>query len=204
MLKFKDLDPNKKAFIFGLDNILYPEQDYLLQVYYLFSNFIDFTEGFPPSGDLTEFFKNAYLHHGDDGIYDRVKQAFGIDEKYRDNFTRLYSTARLPLKLLLFSNVLTLLQDIIVERKEIIILTNGQPEVQINKIMQTEWNGLEKYLKVYYVKEIESKLNSDPISYILKDLDLKEKDVLIIGPEETDKEFTMSNSIDYLKINEFI
>lgn len=204
MLKFKDLDPNKKAFIFGFDNILYPEQDYLLQVYYLFSNFIEFTEGFPPAGDLTEFFKNAYLHHGDDGIFDRVKQAFGIDEKYRDNFTRLYSTARLPLKLLLFSNVLTLLQDIIVERKEIIILTNGEPEVQINKIMQTEWNGLEKYLKVYYVKEIASKLNLDPITYILKELDLEKNDALIIGPEETDKEFTKSEGIDYLYISEFI
>lgn len=204
MLKFKDLDPAKMAFIFGYDNVLYPEQDYLLQVYYLFSNFIEFTEGFPPATDLTEFFKNTYLHHGDEGIFDRVKQAFGIEEKYRENFTRLYSTARLPLKLLLFNNVLTLLQDIIVERKEIIILTNGQPEIQINKIMQTEWNGLEKYLKVYYVKEIASKLNSDPISYILEDRGLQQSDVLIIGPEETDKEFTMSKGIDYLKINEFI
>lgn len=204
MLTYKDLDPSKKAFIFGLDNVLYPEQDYLLQVYYLFANFIEFTEGFPSASDLTEFCKNSYLHHGDEGIFDRIKQAFGIEEKYRENFTRLYKTARLPLKLILYPNVISLLQDIIVDRKAIIILTNGMPEIQINKIMQTEWNGLEKYLKVYYVQEIVPKLASNPITYILEKEDLQNHDVSIINCEESDKEFTQSTDIECLNINEFI
>jgi FMN phosphatase YigB (HAD superfamily) len=204
MLTYKDLDPSKKAFIFGLDNVLYPEQDYLLQVYYLFANFIEFTEGFPPAPDLTEFCKNAYLNHGDEDIFDRIKQAFGIDDKYRENFTRLYTTARLPLKLILYPNVLSLLQEIIVDRKAIIILTNGIPEIQINKIMQTEWNGLEKYLKVYYVQEIVTKLASDPITYILEKEDLQNQDVSIINCEESDKEFTQYTDIEYVNINEFI
>jgi FMN phosphatase YigB (HAD superfamily) len=204
MLTYKDLDPSKKAFIFGLDNVLYPEQDYLLQVYYLFANFIEFTEGFPPAPDLTEFCKNAYLNHGDEDIFDRIKQAFGIDDKYRENFTRLYTTACLPLKLILYPNVLSLLQEIIVDRKAIIILTNGIPEIQINKIMQTEWNGLEKYLKVYYVQEIVSKLASNPITYILEKEDLQNQDVSIINCKESDKEFTQYTDIEYLNINEFI
>ena len=204
MLTYRDLDPSKKAFIFELDNVLYPEQDYLLQVYYLFANFIEFTEGFPPAPDLTEFCKNAYLNHGDEDIFDRIKQAFGIDDKYRENFTRLYTTARLPLKLILYPNVLSLLQEIIVDRKAIIILTNGIPEIQINKIMQTEWNGLEKYLKVYYVQEIVTKLASDPITYILEKEDLQNQDVSIINCEESDKEFTQYTDIEYVNINEFI
>ena len=204
MLTYKDLDLNKKAFLFELDNVLYPEQDYLLQVYYLFANFIEFTEGFPLASHLTDFFKNAYLHHGDDGIFDRVQETFGIHEKYRENLTRLYKTARLPLKLILYPNVIRLLQDIIVDRKTIIIITNGLPEIQINKIMQTEWNGLEKYLKVYYVKEIVPKLASDPITYILKKEELQNQDVTYIKYEETDIEFTQTIGIEYLNINEFI
>jgi hypothetical protein len=204
MLTYKDLDPSKKAFIFGLDNVLYPEQDYLLQVYYLFANFIEFTEGFPLATDLTEFCKNVYLHHGDDGIFDRVQEAFAIDEKYRENLTRLYKTARLPLKLILYPNVIRLLQDIIVDRKTIVIITNGLPEIQINKIMQTEWNGLEKYLKVYYVEEIVPKLASDPITYILQKEELQNQEVTYIKYEETDIEFTQTIGIEYLNINEFI
>ena len=204
MLKYIDLDHRKKAFIFELDDVLYPERDYLLQVYYLFSNFIEFTETFPPASDLIEFFKKSYEHHGDDGIFDRAKEVFGINEKYRANFDRLYFTARLPLKLLLFSNVLTLLQEIVIDRKDIFIVTHVKPEIQMNKIMQTEWNGLEKYLKVYYAQEINQKPESDVLSYILKEHNLLRKDLLILGNALTDKEFALSSGVDYLNVSEFI
>jgi FMN phosphatase YigB (HAD superfamily) len=204
MLKNKDFYPGKKAFVFELDDVLYPERDYLLQIYYLFSNFIEFTEGFPLASDLTEFFKNTYLDLGDNGIFDRAKGEYGIEEKYRDNFDRLYYSARLPLKLLLFPNVLILLQELINQRKEIFIVTNGKPEIQINKIMQTEWNGLEKYLKVYYSQEINLKPEPDVLSYILKKYDLLKEDLLIVGSTQTDEKFAVSVGVDFLNISEFM
>jgi hypothetical protein len=70
--------------------------------------------------------------------------------------------------------------------------------------MQTEWNGLEKYLKVYYVEEIVPKLASDPITYILQKEELQNQDVTYIKYEETDIEFTQTIGIEYLNINEFI
>lgn len=204
MLKYKDLDPRKKAFIFELDDVIYPERDYLLQVYYLFANFTEFTGGFPAAKDLTDFFRTAYTHHGDEGIFDRAKEAFGIEEKYRKNFERLYFTAILPLKLLLFSGVLTLMQEIVVDRKQLFLVTNGKPEVQLNKIRQMEWNGLEKYLRVYYAAEINLKPNPDVLSYILKEHQLTRKEIMVIGAAETDHEFAISCGVDYLSVNEFL
>lgn len=204
MLTYKDLDPNKRAFIFGFDNVLYPERDYLLQVYYLFANFIEFSDGFPPASDLTEFFKKSYEHYGDEGIFDRVKQAFGIEEKYRENFIRLYYTARLPLKLLLYPNIFSLLQEIISDNKKIFILTDGMPEIQVNKIMQTDWMGLEKYLIVYYVKEIVPNLDDNAISYILKQHHFNKNDVLFLGHEESDNVFTFYQDLEYININHFL
>ncbi len=204
MLIYKDLDPHKKAFIFELDNVLYPEKDYLLQVYYLFSNFIESIETFPPASDLTDFFRNSYHHHGDEGIFNRVKEAFGIDEKYRINLERLYSTARLPLKLLLFEDVLKLLQEIIVDRKQIFLVLNGDPAIERNKIIQIEWNGLEEFLKVYYAREIKLKPEPDVLSYILKEHNLIRKDVIIIGATETDEEFAIACGVDYYNIGEFM
>jgi len=154
MLEYKDLDSRKKAFVFELDNVIYPERDYLLQVYYLFSNFIEFTEGVPSSSELTEFFKTAYHHHGEENIFDKAREAFGIGEKYRTNFDRLHAAAILPLKLLMYKEVLKLLQEIIIDRKQLFIVTNGRPEIQLNKIRQMEWNGLEQYMKVFYAEEI--------------------------------------------------
>jgi FMN phosphatase YigB (HAD superfamily) len=203
MLTYEDIDSRKKAFVFELDNVLYPERDYLLQVYYLFSNFIEFTEGVPASSDLTDFFKTAYTHHGDESIFNRAQEAFGLDEKYRANFERLHYTARLPLKLLLFNNILKLLQDIIVDRKEIFIITNGRPEIQLNKIRQIEWNGLEKYLKVFYAAELKLKPEPDVLTYILKEHNLLRKDVIIIGASKIDEEFASSCGTDYHHVSEF-
>jgi FMN phosphatase YigB (HAD superfamily) len=203
MLKYKDLDPRKKAFIFELDNVLYPEKDYLLQVYYLFSNFIEYTETFPLSADLIDFFKTAYFHHGEAGIFDRARDAFGIDEKYRSNFDLLHYTARLPLKLLLFEDVLNVLQEIVIDRKQIFLISNGKPEIQLNKIRQIEWNGLENYLRVYYAEEINPKPEPDVLTYILTEHNLLRKDVVVVGATTTDEQFAMSCGVDYLNISEY-
>ena len=204
MLKYKDINPAKKAFVFELDNVIYPESDYLLQVYYLFANFIEFTEGSPPAKDIIDFFKTAYTHHGDDKIFDRVKSAFGIDEKYRDNFDRLHATAILPLKLLLFSNILTLMQEMLVDRKQLFLVTNGKPEVQLNKIRQMEWNGLEQYLRVYYAIEIDLKPNPAILSYIMDEHQLSQDDILVLGATTIDEDFAKVSGVDYLNVNEFM
>ena len=36
-MKYSDIDSRKNAFLFELDNVLYPEKDYLFQVYYIFA-----------------------------------------------------------------------------------------------------------------------------------------------------------------------
>lgn len=202
MLTYKDLPSSKKAFVFELDNVLYPEKDYLLQVYYLFANFLEYTETFPPATELTDFFKKAYEHGGSQAIFDKAKEAFGIDEKYRENFERLHLTAQLPLKLLLFDKVLNLLQDMVVDRKQIFVVTNGAPEQQLNKIRHMEWNGLEKYLIVYFADEIKPKPDIDVLTYILDNHKLSRKDILVFGNSTDDEEFAMAGGVDYVQVTD--
>lgn len=203
MLTYSDINPRKKAFIFELDNVLYPEKDYLLQVYYLFASFIEYIETVPPAADLTAFFKNALEHHGNANIFDKAKETFGIDEKYRENFDRLHVSARLPLKLLLFHKMLKLLQDIVVDRKQLFIVTNGNPEQQLNKIKQMEWNGLENYLTVYFANEIAPKPETTSLERILAEHHLSRKDLVIIGATETDREFADASGVDFIYVNDF-
>ncbi|MXV16310.1 HAD hydrolase-like protein [Hufsiella ginkgonis] len=198
MLNYADLDPAKKAFIFELDNVLYPERDYLLQVYYLFANFIEYTEGFPPAADLTSFFKTSLDHHGAAGIFDRALAAFALDEKYRRNFGLLHQTARLPLKLLLYKPMLELLQEIVVDRKKIFLVTDGDPGQQLNKIRQIEWHGLEKHLTVYFTAETNPKPETDVLNMILAQHNILRKELLIIGTLKVDEEFADAAGIDYL------
>ncbi len=204
MLTYADFPVTKKAFVFELDNVLYPEKDYLLQVYYLFANFIEYVETVPSAAEVTNFLKTAYEHHGTEGIFDRVKETFGLDEKYRENFYRLHKTAKLPLKLLLFQNVLKLLQDIVIDRKQLFIVTNGDPEQQLNKMKQLEWNGLEQFLIPYFAHELKPKPETDVFVHILEKHHLYRRDITIIGNSTIDEEFALAAGVDYVQVVDII
>ena len=204
MIKYSDLDSGKKAFILELDNVLYPERDYLLQVYYLFANFIEFTETAPSSKDLIDFLKNSYELRGSNALFSEASKLFCIDNKYEENFRKLHYTARLPLKLFLYAPMLILLQEMVVDRKQIFIVTNGSPAVQLNKIKQTEWNGLEKYLTVYFAEETKLKPATETLELIFNQHQLLRKDLLIIGVSNADEEFASAGGIDFINGNHFI
>jgi len=200
MLTYSEIDSSKKAFIFELDNVLFPEKDYLLQVYYLFASFLEYVEAFPPAPDLTAFLKKAYENNGPELLFDKAKEVFGFDEKYRENFKRLHQEAKLPLKLLLYKDALNLLQEIVVDRKDIFIVTGGDPLQQLNKIKQTEWNGLEKYLRVYFTDEIAQKPSPDALLHILEKYSLKAEDVMVFGCSKTDADFAKNAGTDFVRV----
>ncbi|WP_207535912.1 HAD hydrolase-like protein [Desertivirga arenae] len=200
MISYSEIDPKKKAFVFEMDNVLFPEKDYLLQVYYLFANFLEYIEAFPPAADVTNFFKKVYENHGSPLIFDKAREVFGFEEKYRENFERLHREAKLPLKLLLYKESLSFLQEVVVDRKEILILTGGDPLQQLNKIRQIEWNGLEKYLRVYFTDEIAPKPSAEALLYVLAQHQLNAEDVVFLGATELDSQFAKNAEIDFINV----
>ena len=202
MIKYKDIDPRKEAFIFELDDVLYPEKDYLYQVYYLFTAFLEYTE-LIDAKEATSLMIDTYLSEGKEMVFDRLKETFNIDEKYRFNFDHLNITAKLPLKLLLDQNMLNLMQDIVIDRKQLFILTNGDPTQQLNKIKQTEWHGLEPYLTCYFADETAPKPETDSVDLLIKNHKLQRRNVLMIGNSDIDRQCADASGIDLLKPVEF-
>jgi len=92
-----------EAFVFELDDVLYPVKDFHLQVYYLFASFLEYTEQLDASA-IVLFMKETYEQHGERAVLDKTFAAFGIADKYRENFALLNKTAKLPLKLLMFNS----------------------------------------------------------------------------------------------------
>jgi FMN phosphatase YigB (HAD superfamily) len=203
MIKYNDIDQRKEAFIFELDDVLFPEKDYLFQVYYLFGSFIEYTELIDQK-EATSVMVDTYLSEGKEIVFDRLKDKFKLDEKYRSNFSHLNITAKLPLKLLLHQSMLALLQDIVIDRKKIFILTNGNPEQQLNKIKQTDWQGLEPYLTCYFANEIAPKPETDSVDLLIKDHNLQRRNILMIGNSDIDKQCADASGLDLIKPIEFI
>lgn len=203
MLTHTDIGEHKKAVVFGLDDVLFPQKDYLLQVYYLFANLLEYTETVPPADDLVKFFKTAYEHHGAVGIFERAAEAFGIDAKYKASFDKLHYTAQLPLKLLLYKSMHELMGALNEEGKQLLILTAGNPAMQLNKLKQVSWNGLDSAIKVYFQEELIAK-GYKPIDYMLGDNALIAADIVYIGHADQDIPQTAGIPVDRLDVTRFL
>jgi len=202
-LAFEDYIKNKKAFILGLDNVLYPEKDYLLQVYYLFAEFIEYSEQLNAKAILV-FMQQEFESHGIVNIFEKTAVQFNIPKKYKDNFILLHQNARLPLKLLLYQQVLSFLQEVVIERKDIFLLIDGDPIQQLNKIKQIEWHGLEKYLKVYFADEFEPKPSQKSLQYIIDQNQLAKQELLMVGFSAADEEYAINAGIDFLFVTNLL
>jgi FMN phosphatase YigB (HAD superfamily) len=202
-MNYFDIDKRKKAFIFELDNVLYPEKDYLYQVYYLFASLLEYTEFFDAK-ETTNLMISTYITEGKDAVFDRLKENLNVNEKFRNNLDNLLITAKLPLKLLLYKNMLNLLQEIVIDRKKVFIVTNGNPEQQLNKIKQTEWHGLEQYLTAYFAQQTVAKPEPDVIHLLMKDHNLQRRDILMIENSDNDRFCAEVCGIDYINAQKFL
>lgn len=192
-MKFPDIPEQKKVVIFELDDVLYPQKDYDLQVYYLFANFIEYLENFPPAQEMISFIQKRYKRHQNEGMFKEVAATFGIDVKYEENLKLLFKNAKLPLKLLLFKEALELLQELTVNRVKIFVLTAGDAQQQLNKIIQTEWHGLDQYLKVYFKEE----LKEHALKTIINENGLIYNEILFIGRSKEDRVMSLHCGIDF-------
>lgn len=202
-LKYDDVDSRKKAFVLELDNVLYPEKDYLYQVYYLFASLLEYTN-LNDAMQTTNLMVDAYIAKGADAVFDELVAKTEIDEKYRANLNDLLLTAKLPLKLLLYQNMLEFLQEAVADRKKLFIVTNGNPHQQLNKLKQIEWHGLEPYLTCYFTDETMPKPEPDVLEKLMKEHDLQRRDMLMIENSDADVVCAQTTGIDYLNVNEFL
>jgi hypothetical protein len=198
-MTFDEYLKEKQSFIFELDNVIYPEKDYFLQVYYLFAQFIAYGEQLNET-DILKYMQHIYLEEGPEDIFTKTAAKFNLPEKYRVNFDLLLHSVRLPLKLLIFNEVLSFLQQIVVERKQIFLFVQGNPAMQLNKIKQTDWNGLEKYLTVYFTEEFEPA--AEALELIVEKHQLKKEGVLLIGRSGFAKTSAANVKICYLHADE--
>jgi hypothetical protein len=204
MLTYNNIDPTKKAFVFELDDVIFPKRDYLLQVYYLFANLLEYVEQSPTSKELTDFFKASYLKEGEKEIFKKAAKEFDIDLKHEESFNSLHVNAKLPLKLLLYKEILGLLTYIVGEGKSIFILTKGNPLMQFNKIKQIEWKGLDQYIKAYFYDEIVLKSELKPIEYVLIENNILPHEALFICLYKDKEGAAESIGVDHIDINLFL
>lgn len=200
---FEKLLTEKQAFIFELDDVLYPEKDYLLQVYYLFGQFIEYGEQLN-GNDIVKFMQETHLAAGAEDIFGKTAKQFDIPMKYKINFDLLLQNARLPLKLLIFNHVLDFLKEIVNRGKKLFLFVDGDPATQLNKIRQMEWNGLEHHLTVYFAIETKPKPSAEGLELIMKKHELIHDSVLFVGKGSVDETCAANAGIEFLEVDKLL
>ncbi|WP_432710322.1 HAD family hydrolase [Pedobacter sp.] len=199
-MRFSKYTEHYDAFVFELDNVLYPEKDFLLQVYYLFSQFMEYSEQIEANAIL-KFMQETYAESGPENLFEKTASQFHIDEKYKLNFDLLQRNVRLPLKLLLFEPISQFLKEIVATAKPIFLLVSGNPEAQLNKIKQVDWQGLEQYLTVYFKEELNDDNGNEALVYLLEQHQLQGKKVLMISDGASGKDMAQAE-LKYLAVDE--
>lgn len=178
---------DKSVYVFEIDNVLYPKGDYLLQIYYLFSNFVEYTEGRPLAKEIVGFMKETFETVGEKPVLSKTIAHFELNERYLENFERLKANAHLPLKLILKEDIKTLLLSLFGKGKTVGILTDGNPVEQLNKLKHIDWQELSGFLpslKVFFIRELEFR-NINPIDYLVGEYHVTADDIQIIAENES-------------------
>ncbi|MDN3588907.1 HAD hydrolase-like protein [Pedobacter aquatilis] len=195
-MDISELIKDKKLVIFELDDVLFPSKDYLLQVYYLFAQFIEYAEQ-KSAQHILDFMRSEYESIGPENLFEKTASKFELPETYKRNFDLLHENARLPLKLLLYKNMLDFMQNLVIDRISINIVTTGNPLQQLNKIKQTEWNDLEKYLTVFFTDELKQP-KSEIFNNILTSNNLSTDEALVVGANNFDQEQSKLINLPYI------
>jgi HAD superfamily hydrolase (TIGR01549 family) len=187
-------------FIFDLDNTIYDEEDYLFQAYKAISQKLaGFALGYNEN-DLLAIILEIYSKEGRDKLFDKFLFRVGLDITYITECLKILRSFNPELSIEIKSKVKNILASLIEKKKPVFVLTNGNPEQQMNKIRNIRWDGLDKTISFIMADEFEPKPSPSGIIHILNITGSEKKEAIMTGDMETDKESALNGGIDFINI----
>lgn len=204
---------NYNAFIFDLDDTLYPEIDYLKAAFQAISK--EFEEKHALKAiEIEQFLTTTFTENGRSQLFNQCFNQFFTDEKAQNtegvlseeicvnNCLNILRTVKISQKIALFPYVYRLIPQLVAEEKQIFVLTNGNPKQQRNKIAHLDWQNLDAQITFVFANEFAPKPSPSVFSDFLEpNFHLKTKKTLFIGDAETDAEFSQNVGFDFLHVD---
>lgn len=174
------------TYLIDLDNTLIDENEYLFQAYEEIARKNNFDVNI-----MIEIFMNE----GRDYLFDKMIARFG--GKLKDYLYTL-RTVKLLDKLEVYPVMVNLLNKIIKKKERIFVVTNGNQIQQINKVRQTDWNGLDKHITFIYADMIYPKPDRRLFNWLRDKYIIR--DAIMVGDSKIDHKFAINSSIQFIQI----
>src|SRR5690606_29632889 len=143
---------------------------------------VEYTEGRSLAKDMIGFMKETLETIGEEKVLAETFAHYGLPDIYLENIERLKANAHLPLTLILKDSTKSLMQTLFERKKQVGILTDGNPVEQLNKLKHIDWQELTSFLpslKVFFIQKLRFR-DIQPINFLREEYGVSAKEILII------------------------
>lgn len=183
--------------IFDLDNTIYDERQYLFKAYEQIARFCksNFNIGFEES---YEFLTNSFIREGRKQLFNKFCDKFNLELDKIGEFLGILRSVELDAKLLPFDYFIPLCRKLFYHNIQVAIITNGNPEQQINKMKQIEFNGLINSSHLIFANDTNPKPAIDSFLQLKDKIQINK--ALYIGDSTVDYYFALNCEIPFLNV----
>ena len=192
-----------KLVIFDLDNTLINEEDYLFEGYKNIANYL--SKKYKINNSLIEFaLVENFRLNGRKNLFNKIFDEFNIGIEELNVVLRILREFKPKNKIQLITELRIILERLKSLNISYVILTNGNPRQQKNKIAHINWGDLLPH--VIYANEIEPKPSEASLKKYLLTLNKEfDKDkILMIGDSNVDKLFAKNFGCKFNFVNDFL
>jgi putative hydrolase of the HAD superfamily len=192
-----------KLVIFDLDNTLINEEDYLFEGYKNIANYL--SKKYKINNSLIEFaLVENFRLNGRTNLFNKIFDEFKIGIEELNVVLRILREFKPENKIHLITELRIILERLKSLNISYVILTNGNPTQQKNKIAHINWGDLLPH--VIYANEIEPKPSEASFKKYLLSLDKEfDKDnILMIGDSNVDKLFAKNFGCKFSFVSNFL
>jgi phosphoglycolate phosphatase-like HAD superfamily hydrolase len=201
---------------FDLDDTLYPEIEYLQAAFGAIGQFFEKKHALN-ARQMESFLTTTFKEDGRQNLFNQCFNHFkeeinaknlentegGLSEKIFINMCLdILRTVKIPEKIALFPYVYPLIPQLLKEKKQIFVLTNGNVSQQKNKINSINWASFADSITFVFANEFAPKPSAKVFTDFLEPhFKLRNRTMLFIGDAQTDEQFCQNIGIDFLHVD---
>ena len=184
-----------KLYVFDLDDTLYRETDYLFATYSKIAAFLAGDDA-GKAQEYTRFLCDSFMQKGRQGLFQRLSDRYKLDVPIEEILGILRSTA-CPLEM--YEPMRQVLDELLQAGKQVVILTNGNPQQQQQKITNLKIAQLYPRIEIVYAASIAPKPSPEALLQLMSAHHADAAQTVLIGDNETDRQTALNAGIDFIK-----
>lgn len=194
---FDELCQQYEYFLLDLDNTLYDETHYLYPAYQAIAKKL--ASVYPLNeNELEEFLIKTFEQTGREKLFNKLCQNFQIPESTIPEMLSTLRDLKLATSIELYPTAKVFIEKLVIEKKKVFIVTNGNLRQQQNKVNSINWENNFSKLTFIYTASFKPKPNRASFDYMLQEYGVQAEKSIMIGDAGADEEFAKNSGIRFL------